>query len=473
MFIGRKRELQVLSDLYERNHLTMAVIYGRRRVGKSTLITEFIKDKRAVFYTASKVGRERNLELFSRQAASVLDPAYANAVFSETTHVFDFITEKTGDEKLILVIDELPYWAEKDESLLSVLQKYIDVDWHDKNMMIILCGSALSFMENKVMSEKSPLFGRRDTQIRLEPFNYLEAALFVPEYSLEEKALCYGVTGGVARYLALIDSSKNMDENIKKLFFHTDGYLYDEPRNLLSQEFSDIALVNNVIEQIASGENTLNTIAGKVRESEPTVSYTLGRLIAVGLVEKKKCITEETNKKKTQYVLKDSMFKFWYQFIPKAGSVIEMGQGEVYYDRIVKPVLHSFMGGVFEEMCRYFTLAQGISGKYGGFITEAGSWWGTEQIVINSTKKYQSADIDVVAISQSDKTAVVGECKYKNEKIDKSVYETLLRRSRVILNQYKITKYLLFSLSGYTEWYDTLISDTEVLRYTLADLYVL
>ncbi len=426
-----------------------------------------------MFYTASKVGRERNLELFSRQAASVLDPAYANAVFSETTHVFDFITEKTGDEKLILVIDELPYWAEKDESLLSVLQKYIDVDWHDKNMMIILCGSALSFMENKVMSEKSPLFGRRDTQIRLEPFNYLEAALFVPEYSLEEKALCYGVTGGVARYLALIDSSKSMDENIKKLFFHTDGYLYDEPRNLLSQEFSDIALVNNVIEQIASGENTLNTIAGKVRESEPTVSYTLGRLIAVGLVEKKKCITEETNKKKTQYVLKDSMFKFWYQFIPKAGSVIEMGQGEAYYDRIVKPVLHSFMGGVFEEMCRYFTLAQGISGKYGGFITEAGSWWGTEQIVINSTKKYQSADIDVVAISQSDKTAVVGECKYKNEKIDKSVYETLLRRSRVILNQYKITKYLLFSLSGYTEWYDTLISDTEVLRYTLADLYVL
>ena len=473
MFIGRKHELQVLSDLYERNHLTMAVIYGRRRVGKSTLITEFIKDKKTVFYTASKVSKERNLELFIRQVTAVLDPAYSNAVFSETNHVFDFITEKTGAEKLILVIDELPYWAEKDESLLSVLQKYIDIDWHDKNMMIILCGSALSFMENKVMSEKSPLFGRRDTQIKLEPFNYLESALFVPEYSPEEKALCYGVTGGVARYLALIDRNRSMDENIKRLFFHTDGYLYDETRNLLSQEFSDIALVNNVIEQIASGEKTVNTIAGKVRESEPAVSYTLGRLIAVGLVEKKKCITEETNKKKTQYVLKDSMFKFWYQFIPKAGSVIEMGQGEVYYDRIVKPVLHSFMGGVFEEMCRYFTLAQGISGKYGSFITEAGSWWGTEQIVINGAKKYQSADIDIVAISQSEKTAVVGECKYKNEKIDKGVYETLVRRSRTISKQYKITRYLLFSLSGYTEWYDTLISDTEVLQYTLADLYSL
>ena len=145
-----------------------------------------------------------------------------------------------------------------------MLQKYIDTEWNEKNLMIILCGSALSFMENKVLSEKSPLFGRRDTQIKLEAFNYRDSALFVPKYSAEDKAVCYGITGGVAKYLSMIDGDQSLDDNIKRLFFHTDGYLYDETRNLLTQEFSDITLVNNIIEQIASGENTVNIIAGKV-----------------------------------------------------------------------------------------------------------------------------------------------------------------------------------------------------------------
>ena len=148
---------------------------------------------------------------------------------------------------------------------------------------------------------------------------------------VSDKAICYGITGGVAKYLSMIDPKKSMDENIVRLFFRTDGYLYDETRNLLTQEFSDISLVNNIVEQIAFGENTLNTIAGKIGEKEPTVLYSLDKLINVGLVEKKKCITDEKNKKKTQYVLRDYMFKFWYEFIPKATSVIEMGQGEIYY----------------------------------------------------------------------------------------------------------------------------------------------
>ena len=313
--------------------------------------------------------------------------------------VFDFINKNIGDEKLVLVIDELPYWAEKDEALLSILQKYIDTVWNDKNLKIILCGSSLSFMENKVLSEKSPLFGRRDSQIKLEAFDYLDSAKFVPDYSNEDKAICYGITGGVAKYLSMIDPAKSIDENIIRLFFRTDGYLYDETRNLLTQEFADISIVNNIVEQVASGENTLNTIAGKIGEKEPTVLYSLDKLISVGLIEKKKCMTDEKNKKKTQYVLKDYMFKFWYEFIPKATSVIEVGQGEVYY-----------------------------------------------------------------------KKAVIGECKFKNEKIDKGIYETLIRRGKLINAKYKVSKYLFFSLSGYTDWFEEL-ADEDVLLLTLDSLY--
>ena len=471
MFIGRERELASLKEFYEKDGIGMTVIYGRRRIGKSTLITEFVKDKKTIFYTATKVGKNRNLELFSKQVVDLFLPGVENISFNTIEAVFDFIDKNVKDDKLILVIDELPYWAEKDDALLSVLQKYIDTVWNNKNLKIILCGSALSFMENKVLSEKSPLFGRRDSQINLEAFDYLDAAKFVPDYSNEDKAICYGITGGVARYLAMIDPEKSIDENIVRLFFRTDGYLYDETRNLLTQEFSDISIVNNIVEQIASGENALNIIAGKIGEKEQTVLYSLDKLINIGLVEKKKCITDEKNKKKTQYVLKDYMFKFWYEFIPKATSVIEIGQGEVYYTKVVKPALHSFMGAVFEDMCRYYTLKQGIKGEYGCFITSVGSWWGVENIADkNGEIRTQSTDIDVVAISEIDKKAVIGECKFKNEKIDKGIYETLIRRGKLITAKYKVSKYIFFSLSGYTDWFESL-SDEDVLLLTLDSLY--
>ena len=471
MFIGRERELEYLKEFYDRDGIGMTVIYGRRRIGKSTLINEFVKDKKTIFYTATKVGKNRNLELFSEQVVDLLMPDIGKISFNTLESVFDFINKNMGDDKLVLVIDELPYWAEKDDSLLSILQKYIDTIWNDKNLKIILCGSALSFMEKKVLSEKSPLFGRRDSQIKLETFDYLDSAKFVPDYSSEDKAICYGITGGVAKYLSMIDPSKSIDENIIRLFFRTDGYLYDETRNLLTQEFTDISLVNNIVEQIAYGENTLNTIAGKIKEKEPTVLYSLEKLINVGLVEKKKCITDEKNKKKTQYVLKDYMFKFWYEFIPKATSVIEMGQGEIYYQKIVKPQLHSFMGFVFEEMCRYYTLKHGVEGDYGCFVTSVGTWWGTENMSdADGNIRVQSADIDVVALSEIDKKAVIGECKFKNEKIDKGIYDTLIRRGKLISAKYRITKYIFFSLSGYTDWFNNL-EDNDVLLLTLDSLY--
>lgn len=470
MFVGRKRELSSLEKLYHQQGFGMTVIYGRRRIGKSTLIREFLKDKRAIFYTATKVGKARNLELFCQQVVSLLDPSLTGVSFSSLEAILDFITDRLSGDKLVLVIDELPYWAQNDGALLSVLQKYIDTRWSERDMMIILCGSSLSFMENKVLSEKSPLFGRRNKQIRLEAFDYLEAAEFVPNYSAEDKAIIYGITGGVAKYLAMIDPRSSADDNIKAQFFNTDGYLYDEPRNLLAQEFTDVALVNNVIEQIASGSNTVNEISLKIRQNSSTVLYTLDKLIQVGLITKKKCITEEKNRKKTQYVLRDQMFRFWYAFIPKATSIIEIGQGDLYFDRVVKPQIHNYMGSVFEEMCRYYTLKEGICGAFGNTLTEVGTWWGTEILLRGSEKVQQSADIDVVGISELDKTAVLGECKFKKEKIDKNVYDTLLRRSAVISGKYRIIRFLFFSLSGYTSWFDS-IQNNDIVLLTLDDLY--
>lgn len=471
-FIGRKEELKKLNSLYETNGFQMAVVYGRRRIGKSTLLAEFIKDKKAIYYMATKVGGERNIELLSEEVLRVLTPNLQNVSFKNLDSLLSFVAENTPDEKLIFIIDELPYWAEKEESILSIFQKFVDTEWAEKNILFILCGSSLSFMEDKILSEKSPLFGRRTAQIKVEAFSYLEAAEFVPNYSNEDKAICYGVTGGVAKYLSLIDTKKNIHENIVEQFFDKTGYLYDETRNLLVQEFSDITLVNNIIEQVANGETALNIIASKVHEKDSTVLYSLNKLISVGLVEKRNCITEEKNRKKTQYVLKDQMFRFWYSYVAAASSSIELGKGAVYYERVVKPNIHMFMGKVFEEMCLYYTLSAGLEGRLNCFVTEVGTWWGTESIQDADGKWYsQSADVDVVGISPVDRSVVVGECKFKNEKIDKNIFDTLVRRSKVIPCKYPVIQYLLFSLGGYTDWFKQNVDAKSVTLFTLDDLY--
>ena len=471
-FIGRTNELKKLDELYHASGFTMAVIYGRRRIGKSTLIAEFIKDKKAIYYMATKVGTARNVELLEKEVLKVLAPTLKNISFKTIEDLLSFIGDNTSDEKMIFIIDELPYWAEKDEGILSIFQKFVDNEWAEKNILFILCGSALSFMEDKVLSEKSPLFGRRTTQIKVEAFSYLESAEFVPNYSNEEKAICYGITGGVAKYLSLLDNSKSLDENIVEQFFEKAGYLYDETRNLLIQEFNDISLVNNIIEQVAAGENTLNVIADKVHEKEATVLYSLNKLISVGLVEKRVCITEEKNKKKTQYILKDQMFRFWYSYVPAASSSIEMGKGKLYYDKLVKPHIHTFMGKVFEEMCKYFTLSEGLEGRLNCFVTEAGTWWGTEIIVDESgNRRIQSTDVDVVGLSPAEKEMIVGECKFRNEKMDKSVYETLIRRGKCVSTKYPVVQYLLFSLGGFTEWFEENVDKKIVKLYTLDDMY--
>lgn len=176
MFIGRERELASLKEFYDRDGIGMTVIYGRRRIGKSTLIAEFVRDKKNIFYTATKVGKARNLELFSRQVTDLFMPGVENISFHTTEAVFDFIDKNIGNDKVVLVIDELPYWAERDEALLSIMQKYIDTVWNDKNLKIILCGSALSFMEKRFsakralfLEEEIPRSGWRHLIIWMQP----------------------------------------------------------------------------------------------------------------------------------------------------------------------------------------------------------------------------------------------------------------------------------------------------------------
>ena len=443
-FIGRDEELSALEDANRKNGFQMAVVYGRRRIGKTTLLREFCDGKRCVFFTAIKSTAARNTELLSQAVLEQLAPELDGTSFRSLEKIFDYLHEQSKDQRLIVIIDELPYFAQRENSLVSMLQKWIDEKWQFGQMFLILCGSSVSFMEEEVLSEKSPVFGRRTMQIRLEAFDYLQTAMFVPSWSAREKAIAFGITGGVAKYVDLLDESKSIDENICALYFSKTGYLYEEADNLLTQEFRDVDMYGRTIEAVASGANQIHEIADKVGLPAQNIVHTLNNLRETGIVQKQLAITEEGNRKKTKYILADEMLRFWYRFIPEAVGAIEIGKGRIYYDRNVKPLLPDYMGPIFEKMCRQYTLAAGIVGEFGCTVTQVGTWWGT------NPGKRQETDIDVVGLDKRSKQAVIGECKFRNEPIDQGVLNALEERQTLLHDHYKVVRFLLFSAGGFT-----------------------
>ena len=464
MFIGREHEMSVLEETYNQPGFQMTVIYGRRRIGKSTLITEFIKGKRASYYIAAKSSLEDNVKKWSAQFISDIVPEMEGVEFSDLEGFFKFVGNSCKDEKTVIALDEIPYIAEVDESFLSRFQGAIDSILSKKNIYLIISGSAISFMEKKILSEKSPLFGRRDNQIFLKPFDYLDSAKFVPNYNNEEKAVVFGVTGGVAKYLTLFDDSISLDDNLINNFFKPSGYLYEEPYNLLMQEFRTVNTYNTVIEVCAGGANKVTEIADKAHVTTAALSYVLKSLDIVGIISKITPMTEKENNRRSVYEVTDSMYRFWYSFIPGARAAIEMNRGEVFYKNYVKDKIHSFMGKVFEDMCRYYTLSQGLDGNLNCLVANVGSWWGPGHDHIPT-------DIDVVGIDDANKKAVLGECKFKNEVIDKEVYEALMDRRGLIDKRYEEVEFLLFSLSGFSKWVKENAHPDRVRLVTLEELY--
>ena len=301
-------------------------------------------------------------------------------------------------------------------------------------------------------------------QICLEAFDYFQTAKFVPNWSAKEKAVAYGITGGVAKYVDLLDENKSLDENIISLYFNKTGYLYEEADNLLTQEFRDVDLYSRIIETVASGASQIHEIADKVGIPTQNIVHAMKNLCETGIAMKLQAITEESNKKKTKYILADEMLRFWYRFIPDAIGAIEIGKGHIYYEHNVKPLISDYMGSVFEKICRQYTLSAGIMGDFACMVTRVGTWWGTN-------RDRTQTDIDVVGIDEVAKKAVLGECKFTNEPIDKDVYDTLFERKGLIDSRYSEVQFLFFSLSGFSKWMQEESDKEQVKLISVEEMY--
>lgn len=440
MFIGREREIAALSNLFHSDKFEFVVLYGRRRVGKTALINHFIDGKNAIYFTGVESNAKQNLENFSKSIIEYASGIEADTSFASFQAALETVFKLSEKERIILAIDEYPYVARASKSLASTLQLLIDKYKDCSKMMLILCGSSMSYMEDHVLAYKAPLYGRRTAQIKLQPFDFEETCRYFSNFSAEEKALAYGIMGGTPQYLLHMNDRLSIGENIKNTYLNPISSLYEEPTNLLKQEVREPAIYTAIITAIATGASRMSEISNKVGEDTNVCSTYLKNLITLGIVQKETPYGEKASKKSI-YSIDDNMFRFWYRFVPENASMIARGATELVYKRI-EPYLSDYMGKVFEEICKQYLWKLLLDGKSPVEFTSLGRWWGNDPV------HKRQVEIDIMG-EQDKNTALFAECKWTNEKIDLSVLETLVERS--IIFSYEKKHYFLFSKSGFTK----------------------
>lgn len=462
MFIGRNQELKKLNRMYQSGKLEVAIIYGRRRVGKTALINEFCKDKRTVFFAAQENSAEQNLETLSGAISETLsDESGASMIYRSFSDAFLKIAEMSKKQRLVWVIDEYPYLAQADRGISSRLQNYLDHQFKNTKLFLILCGSSMSFMENQVLGYQSPLYGRRTAQFKILPFDYLDTGKWFPDYSCEEKALVYGITGGIPLYLEQFSKELSIRENLLENLFDRNGFLYEEPSNLLKQELREPAVYNAVITAVASGKSKLSEIASTVGVETGLCSKYIANLISLGIVKRQTPVTEP-NSKRPVYLLEDQFFRFWYTFVPKNISAIQSGRMEKSYLTMVETRLPDYMGLTFEKMCRDYILY--YDGQLPFLIGAIGQWWG------GNPKTHRQAQIDIVVTSAEDDSGIIGSCKFREEPIGEGELQ-LMEEYADAMGHLKERYYYLFSKSGFTAPLTERAKSGKLRLITLRDMY--
>ena len=442
IFIGREKELADLNGMYAQRSFQMFVLYGRRRVGKTTLLNEFCKDKESIFYSAEQSNDKLNLEKFSSLVFQYYHETNLEP-FSSWINALSYIDERQQEKRLVLVIDEFPYLVRKNRALLSELQHLIDHKLKNGNLFIVLCGSYMGFMEKEVLGSKSPLFGRRTGQLHMKPFAYQTAIEFLDKFSAEEKLELYGAFGGTPLYLQQVNEEESFEENLKRAFLKNTSYLYEEPLLLLRQEVQEPGVYSAIIEAIAGGYTKANEIATKIGEEPAKCLKYMKTLCELGIVYKETPFGEKETSRKTIYGISDFMFRFWYRYVFTNRTLIETGAREAVWLKRIKPDYNNYMGLVFEKVCMDYLTERNARGELPILFTSIGRWWGTD----SATR----TQVEIDLIANDGKEYLIGECKWRKEKLDMAVLQALKEKADTFRKNRDRTWFVLFSKSGFTQ----------------------
>ena len=461
--IGRQDELGVLNDLYHSGRFEYLVMYGRRRVGKTTLLQEFAKGKEAVFFPAREKNDALNLHDFSQLVQIKYDGAFI-ASFEGWKDAFEYIDRKTTKRTLI-IIDELPFIAEENPSVKSILQHAIDHLWkNNRNIFLILCGSSVSFMETDIMGSKSPLHDRQTSSMEVTPFDYYDSSLFYPKYSNEQKLTAYGILGGVPRYLEAFDDSLSIENNIADKIIKKGSYLNEEPSNLLKAELREPNVYNSILSAIATGRNRVQEMADYLHEENTKVSKYLTILQTMRLVEKVVPCGEGANSRKGIYRLTDNFFRFWFRFEFTNNAYYEM-LGAKAASKEIMDGLSDYMGEAFEGICKEYFIRRAKKGDLPFVPHKMGKWWG------NNPYTKEQDDVDLLMLDKTGKKGIFVECKYTNSKMPHKEYDDL--KNAMLAFPDLEEKYMYFvSKSGYEASVIRHAKEDGAVLLTLDDLFV-
>ena len=404
-FVGRSRELSLLARAFDSPRSEFIPIYGRRRVGKSELILQFLTDKPGVYFLGKQSPQELQVREFLAEAARALDmPLLAELRVEDWRRALLTVVEQWTAAhpggKLVLALDEFQWTAAASPELLSELQHCWDRGWKSAgNVVLILCGSYLGFMEREVLGKTSPLFGRRTAQIHLRPFGHHEAAAFHPRWSVADRARAYFLVGGIPQYLLCLDDTRSIDTNIREHLLDEFAPLFHEPTFLLREELREVAPYHALLFAIASGARTVRAVADATGLPERNLHYYVQQLAGLGYVERSYPLDgRRRNPKQLRLRIDDPLLRFWFRFVfPNTSLLRSAGAGQVFAERIA-PTLDAWFGARFEELCREaLPLIYAREGVGAGF--EVGEYWSKD------------TQIDLVGL-RGDNWTDLGECKW-------------------------------------------------------------
>lgn len=443
-FVNRTKELDTLEKQYRSNNSSLVIVYGRRRVGKTSLINEFLKRHNdTLYFLATEESEKQNLNAFKLQVAGYTNNELLKSASVDWLAVFKTLVNYKTQTKKIIVIDEFQYIGKANSAFPSIMQKVWDTLLANENIMLILCGSLISLMKSQTLDYGSPLYGRRTAQIKLKQIAFKHYGEFYNDMTAEQLVPFYAVTGGVPKYIEVFQGYKNIFEAIQENVLNRQSFLYEEPYFLLQREVSEIGSYFSLIKTIAMGNRKLADIASSLGVKATSLTKYLKVLTDLDLIEREVPATEVSSEKSKSglYRITDNYIAFWFKYIYPYRAYLEKGEGECVMSKIKEGFIQNFASFVYEDICREKMWELSAKGETLSF-EKVGRYWGSK-----------AGEIDIVAIGNEDNNLILGECKYTKKEKGLELLHALREKTPAIqsLTGAKNVQYIIFSTAGFTK----------------------
>lgn len=440
MFYGREAERKKLHTMFHSDGQMISLIYGRRRIGKSELIKQVLKetDITGIYYECKQTTEKNNVDSLAELIGEAFQ--FPTPAFKDMEQLLQFLFKRSKQEPLILVLDEYPYLRENAKGLDSILQSVIDSNKDTSHMKLIICGSYVDTMK-ALLARQNPMYGRIDLTISLKPMDYYDSALFYPSFSDEDKVRLFSVFGDIPYYNRLIDSKKSIRENVIDLIASPGARLENEISMYLNSEISKITNANEVFEALAKGFSRYKDLLDQSNVSSgPALVDILDKLIRMDVVAKEAPINNENNRKKSGYFISDNLSLFYYKYIFRNISRMNIMDPDVFYDKYIADDFETkYVPKIFETICKQYLIRRNRKGLMEEPFEKIGKYYYDDPV----EKKNGKFDI----VTQDDRGYIFYEAKFRKDPVTESMVQNEIRQvTQTGLNCYK---YGFFSRSGF------------------------